>query len=677
MSTNKSSLKVLNLDFDDLKESFSTFLASQDKFKDYNFTGSGLNILMDVLAYNTHYTGFYTNMVANEMFLDTAIIRDSVVSHAKQLGYTPRSTTSSKATVKIVANTTGTPGSSGYLERNTPFVATDAEGNSYTFRNLNPVKYVATKFDSTTGTATSGTPTEWTADNVEIVEGRFTTETFVVDNTNPDQKFVISSDAIDTTTMVVRVQKSIEDIEGYDVPWERGLDTNILTPTSEVYFLQETNDGLYEIFFGDNIAGKNVANGNVVIIEYMISSGDDTNGIGFNETSTTPTFSIPFDYTVTTVDYAQGGAEREDIESVRYYAPRSYQAQERAVTVGDYEFLIGRDYPFADSVRVWGGEDNDPPVYGKVFIAVKPKNGTVLSDLEKISLSNTILKKRNLVGIQPEIIDPDYVYLLFNSVVHYVPNKTNKTASQIQSLVESGMSTYAASSLEKFDNHFRYSNFSAYLDSLDASIMGTASDLRMQKRFEPTFDIAISYKINFYNAIWHPVGAGCGSVITSNGFYIFDPEKASLEDPYSVGYLDDDGNGNVRIYVLDDNVKRYINELAGTVDYCQGIVELKSFNPHSLVSGVTLNITVVPAERSGELSVRRDMILIVDDNDVDARVVTVNQVTDVNSPIETRFCVDVGSTSGTSTLNVWAETSTNTTTNVSSVNTTTNTSSGY
>ena len=655
MTTNKSSLKVLNLDFDDLKESFSTFLASQDKFKDYNFTGSGLNVLMDILAYNAHYTGFYTNMVANEMFLDTATIRDSIVSHAKQLGYTPRSITSSRTNLKIIAETAELE-NSGYLERNTPFVALASDGSTYTFRNQTPMKYLPTRFSND-----SGATIEWTIENVEVVEGEFKTESFIVDSNNETQKFIITSDKIDTSTLLVRVQKSTEDIEGYDIPWERGLDTNLLTPSSKVYFLQETNDGLYEIFFGDNIAGQAVENNNVIIVEYMASNGEDSNGIGYNEVEGTPTFTMPEGWDITVVDHAQGGADRESDESIRYYAPRSYQAQERAVTVGDYEFLIGRDYPFADSVRVWGGEDNDPPVYGKVFVAVKPKNGTVLSDLEKISLRNTILKERNLVGIQPEIINPDYVYILFNSVVHYVPSKTNKSAIEIQGLIEAGMSQYATSSLEKFDNHFRYSNFSAYLDSLDVSIMGTATDIRMQKRFEPTFDVSISYKINFYNAIWHPVGAGCGSVITSNGFSIFDPEKATDADPYSTGYIDDDGMGNVRIYVIDDSKKRYINTTAGTVDYCNGIVELKSFNPHALISGVYLKITVVPAERAGEMSVRRDMILLVDENDIDARIISVNQITDVNSKIETRFCVDSGTSSATTSgINLWAATSTNT-----------------
>ena len=660
MVTNTSALKVLNLDFDDLKASFTTFLSSQDKFKDYNFTGSGLNVLLDILAYNTHYTGFYTNMVANEMFLDTATLRDSVVSHAKQLGYTPRSITSAKAIVDIVISDTGSgvpanPGEGGYLDRNTPFTAIASDGSTYVFRNDAPYKYVPTLFKE------DGDVAEWTIEDIELIEGSFSSQSFIVDKSNPDQKFIISSENVDTSTLIVRVQKSIEDIDGYNIPWSRGLDSNVLTETSKVYFLQETNNGKYEIFFGDNIAGKDVANGNVIIVEYMISSGDDANGIGYNEVEGTPTFGIPYDYTVNVKSYSQGGAEKETTESVRYYAPRSYQAQERAVTVGDYEFIIGRDYPYADSVRVWGGEDNDPPTYGKVFVAVKPKNGTSLSDLEKISLENSILKKRNLVGIQPEVIDPDYVYVLFNTVVHYVPNKTTMTAVGIHGLIETGINTYANTSLERFDNHFRYSNFASYLDSLDTSIMGTATDIRMQKRFEPTFDIPISYTIKFYNAIWHTRSDGCGSVLTSNGFYVFDPEKAFDVDPYSVGYLDDDGGGNVRIYVYDETVKRYINSTAGTIDYCEGVVELKSFNPHSILSGTDLRITVVPSERSGELSVRRDMILLVDENDTDARVVTVNQVTDINSPIETRFCVDVGSKESTTTetgRSLWIETST-------------------
>jgi hypothetical protein len=650
MNSNQSSLKVINLDFDDIKDSFSTFLASQDKFKDYNFTGSGLNILMDILAYNTHYNGFYSNMVANEMFLDTAIVRDSIVSHAKQLGYTPRSVTSARVNLKIVATNNN---HNGFLDANTPFIAT-LDGSSYIFRNQNSEKYIPTKFDD------DGNTIEWTIDNVELVEGKFKTNSFVVDKNNINQRFIIDSDKIDTSTMKVRVQKSIEDISGYDIPWERGLDSNLLEPTSKVYFLQESSDGKYEVFFGDNIAGQGVENGNVIIVEYMESSGEGANGIGFGEQENTPTFTMPYNYICSVVDYSQGGADRESNESIRYYAPRSYQAQERAVTIGDYEFLIGRDYPFADSVRVWGGEDNEPPVYGKVFIAIKPKNGTVLSDLEKISISNTIIKKRNLVGIQPEIVDPDYVYILFNGVVHYIQGQTNKTATDIQKLIEDGMSTYANASLEKFDNHFRYSNFAAYLDGLDSSIMGTSTDIRIQKRFEPTFDVAISYSINFYNAIWHPIGEGCGSVLTSNGFYIFDPEKATEQDPYSIAYIDDDGSGNVRIYTIEDNKKRYITNTAGTIDYCNGVVELKSFNPHQLVDDVVLRITVVPAERNGEMSVRRDMILLVDDNDTDARIVSVKKISDINAEIETRFCVDVNSSSvGTSTSNLWSETSTN------------------
>ena len=666
MSNEPSALKVVNLDFDEIKNSFSTFLKSQDKFKDYNFNGSGLSVLLDVLAYNTHYTGFYSNMVANEMFLDSAVLRDSVVSHAKQLGYTPRSVTSAKAIVNLTVDfpTTqpGVPGDSGFLQANTPFTCKNTDGTSYIFRNKEAVKYEVSKYNS------DGNPIQWVINNLEVVEGRYTNKTFIVDKNNKNQKFIIPESNVDTSTLTVRVQNSTTDISGYDTPWILSVDANVLTSSSKNYFLQEMEDGFYEVYFGDDIAGKGTKQNNVVILEYFVSSGDVSNGCGLVDSTTSPAFTTSAEgagtYTVGVVSAAAGGADREDKESIRYYAPRAYQSQERAVTKNDYEYVIARDYPFADAVKVWGGEDNDPPVFGKVYVAVKPKSGTSLTDQEKATIRNTVLKDKNLVGIQPEVIDPDYVYILFNTKVTYNNALTIKSPSEISGLVRDKMYSYVDSTLERFDTNFRYSNFVTALDAVDPGIVATNTDLRLEKRFTPSFGTPLSYQLKFHNEFWHPTATGCEPVVTSNGFYVYDPEKATLTDPTSLVYLDDDGLGNIRTYTIENSQKRIINATAGTIDYCNGVINLTNFTPTKLENGIVLKITIIPAERFGDISVDRDMLLVMDTVDTNSRVVTITSY-NTNQMIDSTYCTPVGATAE-AVHNTWGL-------NVSSVDTTTTT----
>jgi hypothetical protein len=345
-------LEVADLDFDTLKNSLKDFLRGQDEFKDYNFEGAGINYLLDLLAYNTHYQSFYTNMVANEMFLDTAIKRDSVVSIAKHLGYTPNSIRAATATV----NLTGT--SETTILRGTPIKGT-----------VGSVTYNFVPIDDVSITAT-GDASLYGADSVRIYEGTLETTSFVVDYTNPSQKFILPENA-DTSTLTVRVQNSLTDNTGYSTKWQLASDLNEVDDTDKVYHLQEVENGRFEIYFGDNIVGEKPTDNSVIVAQYVLTSGDSANGVGRNDLLNDGINSFTLSgYTVHTIASAAGGSEPETMRSIKYHAPRSYAAQDRSVTADDFSTMLVRDYADIESAYVWGGQDNDPPEYGKIFVAL-------------------------------------------------------------------------------------------------------------------------------------------------------------------------------------------------------------------------------------------------------------------------------------------------------------------
>jgi len=437
MADVNNKIAVDGLEFYEIKTNLKRFLSSQDKFKDYNFEGSGLSILLDLLAYNTHYINYYSNMVANEMFLDTATVRDSVVSHSKLLGYTPTSNKGARAQVSVTVDADGDGGiANEFLPRYSTFLAS-AGGKSFAFRTIDTYKFEPKSYDE------NGIVQKYWIPELTIVEGRPGVSTFIVDRTNsPSQRFVIPETNIDLSTLKVRVQTSVTNISGYDEYWTLVSDPLQLNAASKVYFIQETENTKYEVYFGDDIVGKGLQNGNIVVLEYLVTSADpiEANGIGATDTeSLQSSFSLEgsdfADPDVVTIDPALGGSEREGIESIKYYAPRGFQAQDRAVTVEDYSFMLARDYPFAESIYVWGGEDNTPPVYGKVFVSIKPSRGTSLTNQEKEAIKIGILKKLNIVGVTPEIVDPDYTYLKFETTVKMNPAKTTKTPNEVKQVV--------------------------------------------------------------------------------------------------------------------------------------------------------------------------------------------------------------------------------------------------
>ena len=598
-------IPITDLDFDQIKENLKAFLRDQTQFKDFDFEGSGMNILLDLLAANTHYHSFYINMVANEMFLDSAILRDSVVSLAKQLGYTPRSVRSATARVKVISPTDPFPSETDkFLQPDTIF-QTSIDGIAFTFTNLAPAEFIE---DPDTG--------EFVIDEVEIKEGTHLDTAFVVDTLNPDQKFIISDPAIDTTTLTVRVQRSITDVTGSEEPWQTVSSLIEVGEDDAAYQIQEIEGGFFELIFGDGIVGRALENGNVVLADWLSGNADAPNGAGLTDEPGNRAFVVAGNFEVVVLDAAAAGAKRESLDSIKFFAPLTFQAQDRAVTSDDYAAIVARDFPDIESIFVFGGEDIDPPQFGKVFISLKPQVGVTISDSEKLTIANTILKRRNVVSITPIVIDPDFTFLLIDTEVRFNPRATALAPSSIAELTEQTIRSFSDIELEKFERDFRYSNLVSDIDDAEASILSNETKVTMQKRFEPVLGRRVSFVLEYNNPIFHPED-GFKPVLSSTSFGFFDPSIGQIVD----AFLDDDGNGVVRTFKLVDLEKRIINECQGVINYETGKVELINFQPETLPSGITISVNVQPADL--DINVKFNQILQIDPEDPAAVTVRV------------------------------------------------------
>jgi hypothetical protein len=588
MASNK--LEVSDFDFDDIKTNLKIFLGSQSEFQDYNFEGSGFAVLLDLLAYNTHYLGFNANMLVNEMYLDSADIRKNIVSLAKMLGYTPSSVRTPTASVDVLINN-GT-GSSITMTKGTVFTTT-VNGTSFQF--INNADIVTTPVDGV-----------YNFSDVELYEGTLVTFKYTVDSTDVDQRFIIQSPLADTSTLVVKVQTSSTNTTSNTYILATSLAE--VQSTSKVYFLQEVEDGKFEVYFGDDVIGAKLSDGNIVILEYIVSNIDAANGAStFTPAATIGGFS---DITVTTNSNAQGGTQAETKESVRFNAPLQYTAQNRAVTTSDYESLVRSIYPNAQSVSAWGGEDDETPVYGKVIIAIKAASGSTLTTATKASIV-TQLKKYNVASVTPEIVDPETTSILLTSTVKYDEKLTTKTATTLKSDVVSTLTDYNTNTLQKFDGVFRYSKVTGLIDDTDTSIVSNITTVKIRKDFTPTLNSSTRYDIFFRNALYNPVSgynATNGGILESTGFKV-------SGDTTNVFFLDDDGAGNVRRYRLVGSVRTYANNTQGTINYTTGQIALTSLNISSIENirgeaSKVIELTVIP--KSNDIVPVRDQILEID-----------------------------------------------------------------
>lgn len=476
-----TAIQVTDLDFLEIKAGLKSFLESQSEFTDYNFEGSGLNVLLDILAYNTHYNAYYLNMIANESFLDTAVLRNSVVSHAKALGYTPRSARAPVALVQVVVSPSVSYTSNTFtLPKYTKFT-TAIDGIVYNFINL----------DDITVTKAAGV---FTFNNVKIYEGSIVNYSFPVNLTNnPNLIFTIPEPNIDTSTLKVIIKES--SISSNTSVYELSTDVLQVTSTSEIYYIQEGRSGNYDIYFGDNILGKKLINGNIVITNFMKTNGDLANRANtFTVTSSVPGSTYA---EVNPIRAAAGGTPRETIEQIKYGAPLSLLSQNRAVTKTDYIKLIQQKYPSFEAVNVWGGEENDPPVYGKVFIAAKPKLGFEVTDTEKDYIKEYILKPISMLTVTPEIVDVDYNYLKIATDVFYDKNKTPLSETELISSLKTLIQSYCDTNLNQFNSYFKYSGLESAIDSFDKSIVSNEVNLFVGKKFRPDLSTTNNYILDF------------------------------------------------------------------------------------------------------------------------------------------------------------------------------------
>ena len=582
-------LEISELDFDDVKSNLKLFLNQQTEFQDYDFEGSGMSILLDLLAYNTHYLGFNSNMLANEMFMDSADLRASLVSLAKQVGYTPTSVRAPTASLNVTVN--DATSATLTITKGSKFQTT-VGGTTYDFLVREDV----------TISPTAGV---YTFSNLDVIEGTLTTFKYTVDSSDPDQRFIIPSEFADTSTLTVKVQTSSTDTSSTTYTLATGYKT--LDDTSTNYFLQEVENGKFEIYFGDGVTGKALTDGNIVILEYIVTNVEATNGA--SSFTLTGTIGGSSNVSITTVLAANGGNVAESKESIRFNAPKQYTAQDRAVTIEDYKSLTKSVYANTQSVSAWGGEDHSTPIYGRVYISIKAKSGTNLTEATKESIVAS-LKNYAIGSVTPVIIDPEITSLLLTSTVKYDKSKTTLTATQLKTNINTILTTYDTDTLNQFDGVFRYSKVSNLIDDVDTSILSNITTLKLRKSFTPTIGSSTLYTISYNNAFYNPHSEHnktAGGIVSSTGFKIDGNDNEM--------WLDDDGDGNIRLYYLVSGVRTYSNSTQGTIDYSTGEIVLSSLNVASISNirgeaSTLIEVTVQPS--SNDIVPVRNQVLDID-----------------------------------------------------------------
>jgi hypothetical protein len=580
-------IRVTELDFDQVKDNFKNFLKGQDQFQDYDFEGSGISVLLDILAYNTHYNAMYANLAMNEAFLDSASKRNNVVSHAKSLGYIPISAKCAQAVVNVVVlNPTNSPDTLT-LPSYTQFL-TSVDGVSYNFYSRNAVTIVPVdgSYVFTDVVITEGTPLRFQ---------------YIA---NIGTSFIIPNAGADLSTLTVRVQDTTS-TSGY-VVYSRGDDLTLVGPDDTVFFVKEVDNELYEIYFGDGITGRAVVPGNVVTLDYFISNKEAPNNAKAFSCSTNVGGGTVI---VSTTSMAQGGSSIETIDSIKYNAPRNYAAQNRAVTAEDYKVILPTIYPNIESVNVWGGEEADPPQYGKVFISIKPKSGETLTTSTKEIIKNSILRRKNIVSISPEIVDADFLYVYITSSVYYNPLQTEKNTDTLKTLINNVINKYDNDDLRKFGGMFRFSKLSRLIDATDASITSNITNVKMAKVFSPEFNRKAKYNILFNNPIYNSGSAE--EAVKSSPFFV-----TSTDQPV---YIDDDGVGNLRLfYYTGTSTKVFINKTLGTVNYTTGKMVINDF---VILSATNNQITIYCVPDSNDIVSVRNQIVAISQNSTRLNVI--------------------------------------------------------
>lgn len=614
-----SSLTLSSIDFDTLKANFKEFLKTQSVFKDYDFDGSNINVLLDVMSYNSYLNAFYLNMVASEMFLDSAQKYDSIVSHAKELNYVPRSTHSSAAEIEMVISTTGINGKLT-VPKGTRFSGINSNG-SFVFTTDETKVFV------------SGNST-FTLANLQIYEGDYHNDSYIVDYNIENQQFLISNKTVDTGSITVHV---VENNGATNTDFNKATTLYGLTATSNVYFLQGAQNGQYEIVFGDSLFGRKPINGAVVNINYRVATGVESDSISsFNLSDDLGPINtgLAVAQSITVISNSAGGAPQESIESVRFAAPRYFATQQRAVSSEDYRTLVLNNFGGEISdVVVYGGQETEPKLYGRVIVSLKPSSGYIAPNYVKNKIESYLAE---YIALPNRIVinDPEYFYCGLYTEVQYNQNITNKTAEEIKTDVLFSITNYSKNNLEKFDNDLRYSRLISDIDSSDKSIVSNDTELRIIKRINPNFGQKTTYKIIVGNVIYYDAAnftdnaqhtqlhkseidsrTKHATLISSRFSY-----NASDGKVYDLSFFEDDANGNVLLYApINDEILPI--ETVGSINYLTGEITLNNINLADYTNYISLYIR----SRFKDIFASQNKIIVIDPSDVSVSVIEFKQ----------------------------------------------------
>lgn len=584
------SINLVNLDFNDLKSSLQSYLSGQSKFQDYDFDGSNMSVLLDLLSYNTYINSFYLNMVASEMFLDSAQLRDSVISHAKTLNYTPRSFRSATARINIAVTPSAASNTTTVtIPRGTSFTS-KVGSNTYTFTL--PDNYVVT--GSTNGT--------FTAANVEIKEGVLVTDTFIFNSQSADQRFVIANPTVDTTSLRVYVTEN----NGSNVLTYTQANSYLnIDSTSQVFFLQSAENDLYELVFGNGTQGRAPAHGAAISAVYGVGNGELPNGCALF--SSDDSIDGHTNVAITTVSTATGGLVHETTHSIRKNAPRYFQTQERAVNASDYKTLLQLAHPEINAIHVYGGEEEEPPRYGKVVISLDIADSDGVSENNK-TVYQKFLKERCPLTIDPVFVDPEYINLEVDSVITYNVNTLTSSEKDLIASVKSKVRVFNELNLNDFNTTFRYSKLVENIDSVSTSIVSNNTEVIAYKALNPALNNPVPFTVRFNNKL---KTLNSTNVITST-FFTYDGSLCRLED---------DGNGIIRIVSIETQGTESATILdVGTVDYVTGIVFINGLNISSY-EGPYIKLRVLTD--SYDINAALNNIIQIQDEDI---IVTANGI---------------------------------------------------
>lgn len=586
-----TSINLVDLDFASLKGSFKNYLRDQNQFKDYDFEGSNINILLDLLSYNSYKNAFYLNMLLSESFLDSAQLRNSILSHAKELNYLPRSARSSKARVRIEFEATGE--SAPYIIQKGSPLTTLVKNESYTF--------------TVPETITVSSANTTYSFETDIFEGTYIQDTYTYRQGIENQRFKLTNRNIDTGSLTVSVFE-----DGNEVSDAYKLSTSLLDldETSKVFFLQPTETGYFEVLFGDNNLGRRPKINSTIVMEYRTSSGELPNGAREFSVDFDPTGSDELNFTpeVNTLENSRDGAEEESIESIRYMAPRHFQTQERAITASDYSIALKGQFPEINAVHAYGGEDLSPPQFGKVFIAVDITNVDGFPESKKIEYRNFI-DRRSPFGIRPVFVDPEFSYLSVRSKVRYDVNVTSASRETLKSIIKNAIVDYNEEYLNDFNVILRNSKLETEIDNSDASIISSVTRTQIYKKINPRLGLSENFRINFGVPIIDTIpekenlhrATDVHALVSS--LFIFNSEQVLLED---------DGSGNVRIMKTDGFINEKIKNV-GKIDYNTGQIEIDGLVVDSF-QGSSIKLYVTPVDP--DVVASQNSILTIEDDEI-------------------------------------------------------------